>query len=294
MLSFVFVNGQYQKDLSNPGDLSNHVSVDKNVFRLHLPENFKAEQSIKINHINKTAGARVFRHAITADKNSEAVIIETYEGENDIVYSNEIETKIDLKANARLQYYKRQCEGDKAAHTASMIANQARDSYLATYHVLTGAAESKDQFTYSLEGEAATCESLGFYKADRKQKITIASCIHHVSSHTNSKQLYKGMADDQSHAAFHGRIVIDSDIKAVIAHQKNNNLLLSNHAEIDTKPELEIYSNDVQCTHGATVGQLDSEALFYLQSRGITEVEAKRLLIDAFVNEILEALPEAL
>jgi len=294
MLSFVFVNGQYQADLSNPGILSDQITVEENAFTLHLPKNYKTDQIIELKHINKAPGSRIFRHIIIAHENSEAVILESYQGEDDLVYSNDIETKLDIKPNAALSYYKWQRESEKATHTAHLIAHQARNSSLSTYHVLIGAEVSNDHFSYSLSGEGATCESIGFYSADKKRKVTINSCINHLSSYTNSKQFYKGIANDQSLAAFFGKLVVHPDIKAISAHQKNNNLLLSSKAEVDTKPELEIYSDDVQCTHGATVGQLDSEAIFYLQSRGIVESEAKCLLTHAFVNEILDALPNAI
>jgi len=293
MLSFVFVDGRYMPDLSNPDILSDQVSVDGDTFTLHLPKNFKTDHIIELSHINKSSGSNVLRHSIIADENSEATIMASYQGEAELVYSNDIETNIDLKSSARLHYYKWQRESEKATHTAHFISHQARDSYLATYHLVTGAEVSNDKFDYSLSGEGATCKSIGFYRADQKRSIVTDSRISHLSSSTNSRQLYKGMADDQSHAAFYGRLIVAPDLKAICAQQKNDNLLLSSKAEVNTKPELEIYSDDVRCTHGATVGRLDAKALFYLQSRGIAEAEAKRLLTDAFINEILDALPHA-
>ncbi len=291
MSTFVFVNGQYQADLSRPDDLMPYVEVSANQFTLSLPENFRSNQPIRLQHMNKVSGSQTHQHAITLGQNSHAVIVESYESESNDHYSNTIETRIHLHENARLHYYKWQSEGDNAEHDSKLISTQARDSCLNTYHILTGAQSSNDRLSYALCGENASCESIGFYRTDRKQKIKIDSQIQHSNSHTNSRQLYKGMADDQSQAAFYGKIIVDPNIKDICAHQKNNNLLLSSLAEVDTKPELEIYSDDVQCTHGATVGQLDAEALFYLRSRGLVETEAKGLLIRAFVNEILDAFP---
>ena len=290
---FVFVNGEYQSDLSHVVDLSNYITIDKETFTLHFPKDFCAKQPIHLMHINKAPGAQSFCHNIIADENSDAVIIESYRSEDSFEYSNDVETRINLKNSARIHYYKWQSESEKAMHTGRFSAEQSQDSYLGTYHVVMGARVSSDQFSYSLSGEGATCESIGFYRADQKQQIQVNSRIHHLSSHTNSRQFYKGMADDQAHAAFFGKVLVDPGIKDVCAHQKNDNLLLSSHAEVDTRPELEIYSDDVRCSHGATVGQIDKDALFYLRSRGLSEHEAKRLMIYGFINEVLELLPNA-
>jgi len=288
---FVFINGEYQADQSNPEVLRDCFRAEPNTFDLNIPKGFNNQPIIRIQHITDKENTIQFRQAITVEENSEAAIVITHRGEDKIAYENHIETQLYLKQNAKLKYYKWQCEGNASMHADQLAAKQDSDSYLSTYHVMTGAAESNDYLEYVLSGEAAHCESFGFYRAGQKQQIKIQSRMHHQKSQTHSRQLYKGISDDQAAAAFFGKIIVEKNIKAIIAHQKNNNLLLSSKARADTKPELEIYSDDVQCTHGATVGQLDEKALFYLQSRGIAEQDAKRLLTDAFVNEILDMMP---
>lgn len=287
----VFIDGQYQPGLSNITELVDGISMENDVFTLRLPKNFKPERPIYLQHINKTAGSRQLKHLIIADKNSDATIVDSYEGEPETI--SQVEVKIDLKANARLHYYKWQREGEKAQHHAEFIAEQARHSYLGTYHVVMGANISHDRFSYQLIGEGSTCESIGFYQSQHKQKFRVDSHIHHRGSHTNSRQLYKGIAKDQSHAIFNGMIMVAPGLKEICAHQKNDNLLLSPQAQIDTRPELEIYSEDVRCSHGATVGQLDEDALFYLRSRGVDEVAARDLLMDGFTNEVFNAFPDS-
>lgn len=291
-MSFIFINGRYQSDISNPGVLLDYVTIDGDLFTINLPKNFRSSEPIYLVHINKDKASTPLRHLIIADENSEAIVVETYQGRCNLVYVNEIEMNICLKSSAHLHYYKWQQEGNQATHHARFLSEQASDSYLGTYHVARGANDSSDHFYYSLVGEGSTCESIGFYDANQKQTMKIDSRIQHLSSYTNSRQLYKGVANDQAHTAFTGIVMVNPDIKEICAHQKNNNLLLSSQAEMDTRPELEIYSDDVLCSHGATVGQLDEEALFYFRSRGVDEETARALLTEGFSNEVFDAFPD--
>jgi len=293
-IRIIFVDGQYRSDLSNLAALTKQVNVDADIFTLQIPKGFHCPQDIYIDHINNTFGSKQMKKFFIAEENSESTIIESYRGDDQREYDNQIEINIELKTNARLHYYKWQQEGKKARHSAQLLAKQASNSYLGTYHVVKGAKFSNDNFSYSLTGEGATCESIGFYQCIDQQKFRIISHIDHLSSYTNSRQLYKGIAKDKSHAVFNGMIMVSPNVREVCAHQRNDNLLLSEQAQVDTKPELEIYSEDVRCSHGATVGQLDAEALFYLCSRGVEKDQARELLIDGFANEVFKAFPREL
>lgn len=290
-MAFIFVNGRYQDSISSPGSLADYFTAGEDGFTLHLPKNFQSDEPIYFVHINKNEGSMRISRQVILEENAQATILESYQGRQNIAYQNEIESKIDLHANARLHFYKLQQEGDQASHKATFSSRQAANSYLGTYHVARGGENSVDHFHYALIGEGATCESVGFYTTKLKQQHDIKSHIQHERSNTNSRQLYKGMADDQSHVKFNGMVMVDPNVKEICAHQRNNNLLLSSQAEVDTKPELEIYSEDVRCSHGATVGQLDEESLFFLRSRGIDEVAARVLLTAGFANEIYDAFP---
>ena len=223
---FVFINGEYQADQSSSGALHDCFRVEHNAFDLNVPMGFNKQTIIRIQHITNQENTIQFRQAITVEENGEAIIAVTHQGEDKIAYKNHIETQLHLKQNSRLKYYKWQCEGNASTHADQLTAKQDSDSRLSTYHVMTGAAESNDLLEYSLSGEAAYCESFGFYRARQKQQIKIQSQMHHQKSQTHSRQLYKGIADDQAVAAFFGKIIVEKNINTIVAHQKNNKYTL--------------------------------------------------------------------
>jgi Fe-S cluster assembly protein SufD len=143
-----------------------------------------------------------------------------------------------------------------------------------------------------LGGEGAECLINGLFMANGRQHMDNYMLVEHASPHCNSRQFYNGILNAQGHGVFHGRIIVHKDAQKTDAKQTNRNLLLSDDAQIDTKPQLEIYADDVKCTHGATIGQVDENALFYLRSRGLDEAQAKHLLLMAFANECLDRMNE--
>ena len=262
---------------------------------LRLPKGTHQDHPIHVLHLQtcyENGLCQSPRLIILAEEDSQATIIESFYGVDDTCYYNQAVTAIQLLDNARVHYYKCQNEGDRAIHTAHINAVQARHSYLATAHIVLGARYSQDTLSYRMMGEGATCESLGFYHSHQQQQLSIHSNIHHMASHTNSRQLFKGVADEKSMTHFLGKVTVPRHVKEICAYQTNNNLLLSSQAVVKTHPELEIYADDVRCSHGATVGQLDDETLFYLQSRGICRDAAENLLKDGFANEVFDALPD--
>jgi Fe-S cluster assembly protein SufD len=148
----------------------------------------------------------------------------------------------------------------------------------------------RSDFAVSLDEIGASCELNGLYLAQHKQHIDHHTYINHLKPHGTSKEFYRGIIADQARAIFNGKVFVEKDAQQTDAKQENHNLLLSANAEIDTKPQLEIYANEVKCAHGATVGQLDEEALFYLQSRGITKAAARNLLINAFAVSVFDKI----
>jgi Fe-S cluster assembly protein SufD len=143
----------------------------------------------------------------------------------------------------------------------------------------------------ALTGERATCRLNGLFSGSGEQHIDHHTTVRHQVGDTHSEELYRGILDDKSRGVFNGKVIVEKDAQKITAKQASNNLLLSRTAEIDTKPELQIYADDVKCAHGATIGQLDSAALFYLRSRGISEQKARALLIFAFAEEIIKTIP---
>jgi Fe-S cluster assembly protein SufD len=156
--------------------------------------------------------------------------------------------------------------------------------------VLLGGALVRNNVHPVLAGEGAECLINGLFIGNERQHLDNYMLVEHVSPHCSSRQFYNGILDDHAHGVFHGRIIVHKDAQKTDAKQTNRNLLLSDNAQIDTKPQLEIYADDVKCTHGATIGQIEQEALFYLRSRGVDEASARGLLLYAFASECLDRM----
>jgi Fe-S cluster assembly protein SufD len=168
---------------------------------------------------------------------------------------------------------------------------QGASSNVTSNNIALGAALARNEIAAVLEGEGAECTLNGLYLTTGRQHIDNHTTLDHASPHTTSHELYKGILDGKSEGVFHGRIIVRPEAQKTDAIQRNKNLLLSRDAVINTKPQLEIYADDVRCTHGATVGQVDQDAVFYLRSRGIGLEEARNLLTFAFTSDLIESIP---
>ena len=200
-------------------------------------------------------------------------------------------TEIYLGKNARLDYLKLQNEHNNSNQVSSSFIHQERDSHsLFNTVTLHGGLIRNNVFT-RLNGEGAESNTLGLFLADRNQHIDSYNFVDHAFANCTSNQNFKGILDEQAMGAFTGRILVRKGAQKTLAYQANNNILLTNEARMNTRPQLEIYADDVKCSHGATVGQLDENALFYLQTRGIGRREARLLLMGAFGHEILQQVP---
>jgi Fe-S cluster assembly protein SufD len=187
-----------------------------------------------------------------------------------------------------LDHYKLQAEGDQAYHVATVQAVQDRDSSFNSHNVSLGAALARNDVNSLLDAEGAECCLNGLFAAGGRQHVDNHTLLDHAKPHGTSRELYKGILGGHAAGVFNGKIIVRKDAQKTNAIQSNRNLLVSGDAVINTKPQLEIYADDVRCTHGATVGQLDREALFYMQSRGIPALEAGNLLTQAFAGEVLD------
>ncbi|WP_423062668.1 Fe-S cluster assembly protein SufD [Candidiatus Paracoxiella cheracis] len=312
----VFVNGRYAPVLSTVNNLPTAVTVSTVNQALQIPAQYQTPFSAlnaalmtdglylsipKNNYIEhpihliylQTDDRQLMnhpRHFIDVGENSEVTFFEEYVGQTSAAYFNNVVTQISAAQNARVQHFKLQNEAKQAFHIANTIICQQKDSVVSTTTIATGASLSRDDLNYSLNEAGSQCRLLGLYHLDNERHIDNHSRIDHRVPHCSSEQNYKGIIDGKSRAVFNGRVIVHEDAIKTKALQSNQNLLLSAHAEIDAKPELEIYADDVQCAHGATVGRLDEQALFYLRSRGIDDDMAHHLLTCAFANEILEQI----
>ena len=200
-------------------------------------------------------------------------------------------TEFSLAEGANVTSIRLNLEGNSVQHVGATGVSQQRSSRFESHSVGFGGTLRRHDLQVRLEGEGAECKLNGVVVTQGKQHYDNHTCIQHIAPRCNSEETYRNIAADQSHAVFNGRIHIHQDAQKSNANMNNNNLLLHTGAEIDTKPELEIYADDVKCAHGATIGQLDKTSLFYLVSRGIGRRDANVLLTMAFINELVSQIP---
>ncbi len=218
-----------------------------------------------------------------------AAIVDSYQGADGVAYTHQVAWDVQLGKGAVLHYYKLQDEGDLAIHASQFTAEQGSESQLFTYHVMTGAVRTQEQLTYVLSGERATCRALGFYDGQGEQHTAVSSHVTHAADHTESAQQFKGVARAACDLRFQGNIEVPAGRRGIVATQQNHYLSLSPRAKATAQPELTIDADDVSCAHGATIGQLDEDSLFYLRSRGIPEAEARALLVRAFYADLFDS-----
>ena len=221
-------------------------------------------------------------------ENSKATIIENYVGHDETNYFTNSVTETVLLQGSSLKHYKIQQESTNAFHIASLNTSQSKDSRFESHSISIGGALVRNNINASLNAEGAEIIMNGFYMADNTQHVDNHTRVDHLKPHTQSHQNYRGVLNGKSRGVFNGKVVVHPQAQKIEAYQNNANLLLSDDSEIDTKPELEIYADDVKCTHGATVGQLDDDMLFYLRSRAVDEQTARSLLTYAFADEIIK------
>ena len=250
------------------------------------------EQPIHLIFVSEGYGESVShpRNLIVAARNSRTTVIESYVSIRDSIYLTNAVTEISLGEGARVDHYKIQRESEKAFHVGTTQARQARDSQLHSFSLAVGGSLARTNIYTSLDGEGATCTLNGLYLADGTQHIDNQTSIEHIAPNCPSHEVYKGVLDGRSHGVFNGKVYVHPEAQKTDGKQSNNNLLLSPTARIDTKPQLEIFADDVKCTHGATVGRLDDMAMFYLNSRGIGAARARTLLTYAFAADVLETI----
>ncbi len=325
----VFVDGLYRADLSSSSlpsgvtisSLADLLRADPNRARTLLGEHDAGADSLSAVNlafardgyvIDLAAGASIetpveflhlttpgavavayhTRNAIIAEPGSAATIIETFVHDATTIYWSQPLTEIRVGPGATLRHYKDQNEGFRAFHTAATDVRVFENGRYENFVLTTGAALSRNEIAVVLDGRGASCRLDSGYLVRGRQHADNTTTIIHARPQTTSAEVYKGVLDDQARAVFQGRIVVEKDAQKADGHQLNKTILLSNRAEIDTKPELEIFADDVKCSHGAAAGELDEDALFYMRARGIDQADARRMLVEAFVGETLENISD--
>ena len=231
------------------------------------------------------------RNLVIAEDESQVAVIEDYAsvGGESVVLSNAV-TELIAGESAVAQHYLIEREHRQAFNIQTLRIQQGRSANVASHSLLLGGGLVRNNVHPVLAGEGGECLINGLFLGTGRQHLDNYMHVEHASPHCGSRQFYNGILDGQAHGVFHGRIVVHKDAQKTDAKQTNRNLLLSDDAQIDTKPQLEIYADDVKCTHGATIGQIEENALFYLRSRGLSEAEARKLLLLAFAEECVERM----
>lgn len=264
-------------------------------FFLYVPDGVTIEQPIHVvndsNQQNDTV-MRHLRHIIILGANAKVSVLDEYRSDHQGQYFNNIVTEIYAGAGAHLNHYKIQSESQNAFHIANTLIKQERSSCVRTFNLSLGGALARDDLVFALKEPGATCYLNGLYLLEDGQHIDHHTHVDHLTIAGTSHECYKGILTGKSKSVFNGKVMVHKDAQQTSAHQTNQNLLLSKTADVNTKPELEIYADDVKCTHGATVGQLDEKAIFYLRSRGVEKIAAIGLLTRAFANEVVDFIDE--
>jgi Fe-S cluster assembly protein SufD len=256
---------------------------------VHVPAKLVLEKPIQVLHLATQADVlTATRTVIVVGDMADVNVIETFVG-LDVAYLSAAVTEVSVGANADVTLYKMQCESEKAYHFGGIYVKQAKDARFTHHNFAFGGLLARCDILSNLD-QASECNLNGLYLGVKRQHIDNHTRINHLKPHGISRELYKGVLDDRARGVFQGRVIVAEDAQKTDSQMNNRNLLLSDDAEADTKPQLEIYADDVKCGHGVTVGQLDEKSIFYLQSRCIDEETARNMLTFAFANEMVDKI----
>jgi len=260
---------------------------------VHIPDGVVVSDPLHLVFVSAPTGATRpvmsnVRALIVAGDRSQVRIVETYVAPGGGTYFTNAVTEVFAGEGAVVDHYKVQQESVDAFHIASMHVHAGRSANVSSHSFSLGGKIVRNDVTALLDGEGAECTLNGLYLADGDRLVDNHTTIDHAKAHCPSHEIYKGILGGKARAVFNGKIVVRQDAQKTDAKQTNRALLLSDNASINTKPQLEIFADDVKCTHGAAIGQLDEDAIFYLRARGLNYFEARDMLIHAFAGDILD------
>lgn len=274
------------------GFAASNASALRDGLLVHIAAGVSTEQPLVLLHIDSGTDDQMSapRYLIVADANSSLRVVEHNVSERDgAALVNQV-TEIALADGATLEHTKLQEQSHTSFHISTLEASIGSNATLTSHALSVGGAIARHDLNAHLVGKGGRCEMNGLYLGTGRQHVDFHTRIHHRAAKCSSAQLYKGVLGSSSRGVFNGQVHVHPHAQQSDAQQANHNLLLSKNAEIDTKPQLEILADDVTCSHGATVGQLDADMLFYLRSRGVPEVQARGLLTYGFAHDIVERL----
>ena len=249
------------------------------------------DKPIVLQFLSRANEAPVMSHPrilIEAGGRSQATVIEHHVGEEGAANFTNLVEEVMLDRGANLTHYKLVESPEQDLHVASIHVEQCRDAQFTSFNITLGGGLVRNDLVSDLNGQGAEVTFNGLFYGQNRQHVDNHTLANHNAPHTFSHENYKGILDDRAHGVFNGKVIVKRDSQKIEADQSNANLLLSDRAQIDTKPELEIYADDVKCSHGATTGQLDEEAVFALRTRGLDEATARGLLTLAFAGEVMD------
>ncbi|GAB4041841.1 Fe-S cluster assembly protein SufD [Spirosoma jeollabukense] len=260
---------------------------------IRVPDNMTVEQPIILRYITDARDKNIAaqpRNLITVGKNAEVMVAEAYRTLGDRSSFVNVVTEIALSRDARMQYYKVQNETEKAYHIGTTQVNQSDNSHFYSATVTLNGNFVRNNLNIVLNGQHAEAFMYGLYMPNGRQHVDNHTLVDHAMPNSYSSELYKGILDDNSTGVFNGKIFVRPDAQKTNAYQSCKNVVLSPGASMNTKPQLEIFADDVKCSHGTTTGKLNDEALFYMRSRGIPKDEARSLLLYAFSQDVLSQI----
>jgi len=284
--------GRYVNTQRDPFAALNTAFAEDGAF-VHVRRGVVLKEPVRLLFVSSAADTPRMvhpRNLLVFENESQGEVVEEYVSlGGGAVLCNSV-TELVAGENASVSHYMIEREHTDAFNISTLRIQQGRSANVASHSLLLGGGLVRNNVHPVLAGEGGECLINGLFVGNGRQHLDNYMHVEHASPHCSSRQFYNGILDGHAHGVFHGRIVVHKDAQKTDAKQTNRNLLLSDNAQIDTKPQLEIYADDVKCTHGATIGQIDDNALFYLRSRGMDEVSARRLLLMAFAGECLDRM----
>jgi len=270
-------------------------SFAKNGYYIQSDRNTSIEKPVHFIHINTKGVASHFSHPqmfIVGEKSSQVTVIESYHStDGDAEYFTNSANFVEVADNANVNHYRLQFESESSFNINNTIVTQGRDSVYSNYAIDLGGKIVRNNLSTELKGSGTMTNYYGAYLGLGNQHIDNQTFIDHAVPHCDSNELYKGILSDKARGVFNGKVLVRQDAQKTNAFQQNSSLVLSDTAIMDAKPQLEIYADDVKCSHGATIGQLDESSIFYLKSRGLPDEAAKNLLQKAFVGDVVTNFP---
>lgn len=326
-IQLVFINGYFSEELSNLADLPNGVQIsslsdalaqnpdlltdqlnhlvgpEERAFSalntaflqdgayIYVAKNTVCEKPIHLLFYTRAESdpqVAYARNVVSVEDNAQISLIETYAGSETGTYLTNTVTEFFAGNNANIDHYKLELETLEGIHVANQHATLGNAANVTSHAFSIGGAFVRNDVSAKLSGEGCEATINGLYLLEGNQLIDNYTLLEHAEPHCPSHELYKGILSDKSRAVFRGKILVHQKAQKTDAYQQNENILLSDDARVNTKPQLEIYADDVKCSHGATVGQLNEEALFYLRARGISKTQAQHILLKAFADDIVD------